>query len=206
MQGLIYVISAPSGCGKTTLVRSLLQTRSDLAHSISHTTRKPRSNEIDGVSYHFVLEDTFEAMVKAGEFVEHAHVFGNRYGTSRKSLIATLTDGQNVILEIDVQGAQQVKEQFKERAILCFVLPPSIDTLRNRLESRSQDAAEEIERRLNMVGKEVGAIESFDYVVINDDLQQATTELSTIISAAPFGLETQRKTHTALIDALKLMR
>lgn len=204
--GHIFVVSAPSGCGKTTLVQTLLAQRPELTLSTSHTTRAPRSNETDGQSYHFVSPNIFQNMVDTGAFVEHAHVFGNRYGTSHDAIQGALDAGQNVLLEIDVQGAKQIAERFADQATLCFILPPSAQTLRERLTARQEDSSNEIEKRLRMVGQEVQDIAHFGYIIINDDLAIATDELSAVVTAAKRAKSIQLKKYAKLVEELGKMR
>ena len=190
--GTLYIVAAPSGAGKTSLVKSLVETTSDVVVSISHTTRPPRPGEQDGVHYHFIPLPSFETMIAQGAFLEHAQVFGNRYGTSRAAVLAKLQAGLDVILEIDWQGAQQVRKQLPDSPSI-FILPPSRDALRQRLAGRGQDSAEVIERRMAAALDELSHYVEFDYLVINDQFETALTELSAIIIA-------QRQRRTAQLE------
>jgi guanylate kinase len=178
--GTLFIISAPSGAGKTSLVNRLIEITPGITVSVSHTTRPPRPGEQDGVHYHFVSLATFEDMLKADAFLESALVFGNRYGTSRAAVLDQLQNDQDVILEIDWQGAQQVREQMAESASI-FILPPSRDALRQRLTGRNQDSAEVIDRRMAAALDELSHYAEFDYLVINDEFATALDELRAIV-------------------------
>lgn len=180
--GTLYIIAAPSGAGKTSLVKRLVETTPGVAVSISHTTRPPRPGERDGEHYHFVAMDVFEAMIAAGAFLEYAQVFGNRYGTSRAAVLAQLETGQDVILEIDWQGARQVKTLLPDSPTV-FILPPSREALRQRLAGRGQDSAEVIERRMAAALDELSHYAEFDYLVMNDDFATALDDLRAILIA-----------------------
>ncbi|MDH5217010.1 MAG: guanylate kinase [Gammaproteobacteria bacterium] len=180
--GTLYIITAPSGAGKTSLVRELVKTTNDIIISVSYTTRPMRPGEEDGVHYNFVNRETFIAMRDEDAFLEHAEVFDNYYGTSKPWLEKQLTDGVDVILEIDWQGAEQVKKIFPE-AIGVFILPPSRETLLQRLRSRGQDSEEVIARRTQEAKTEMSHHESFDFLVINDDFQTALDDLKSIVRA-----------------------
>ncbi len=182
-RGVLFIVSAPSGAGKTTLVRGLLEREPQIGLSISHTTRAPRPGEVDGVAYHFISVERFEAMREAGDFLEWAHVHGNFYGTSRRWLDERLNAGHDVLLEIDWQGAQQVRAQFPE-AVSLFVLPPSFEALAQRLTGRGSDAPEVIERRLAAAREEIGHLREFDFVIINNILSQALDEMVAVARAA----------------------
>ncbi len=178
----LYVIAAPSGAGKTTLVKALIKDSPDLRFSISYTTRKQRSNEADGVDYLFVAEDEFFALRESGALLESAEVFDNHYGTSREQVENHLASGHNVILEIDWQGARQVRESMPE-CITIFILPPSVEELERRLRDRQTDTADVIERRLRDATSDMEHRDEFEHVIINDDLKQAVAELEAIIKA-----------------------
>ncbi len=182
-RGVLFIVSAPSGAGKTTLVRGLLEREPQIGLSISHTTRAPRPGEVDGVAYHFISVERFEAMREAGDFLEWAHVHGNFYGTSRRWLDERLNASHDVLLEIDWQGAQQVRAQFPE-AVSLFVLPPSFEALAQRLTGRGSDAPEVIERRLAAAREEIGHLREFDFVIINNILSQALDEMVAVARAA----------------------
>jgi guanylate kinase len=180
-RGKLFVIAAPSGAGKTTLVRALMQRRPALRFSISYTTRKQRPNERDQHDYFFVDKEKFEQMVAAGEFLEHARVFDNYYGTSRKQVEQLLDVGQDVLLEIDWQGAQQIRRAMPEcRSI--FVLPPSREALEQRLRGRGTDSDEVIARRLRDSLADLSHWNEFDYIVVNDDFECATGDLDAIVT------------------------
>lgn len=181
-RGIFFVLSAPSGAGKTTLYRGVMKQLSDMTYSISYTTRRPRSGETDGVDYCFVGRPVFEEMIGAGEFVEWAEVHGELYGTHRRTLQATLEAGKDIILDIDVQGAQQLRESFN-KGVFIFVFPPSLDELEKRLRGRDTDSDEVINRRLCIATKEMALYKNYDYLIINDDLAQATSSVIHIIQA-----------------------
>lgn len=201
MTGSLFIVTAASGTGKTSLVKQLLATTNDLTVSISHTTRAPRPNERDGQHYHFTDVDTFSAAIKEGKFLEHAEVFGNYYGTSESSVRAQLAAGLDVILEIDWQGALQVKKIFRD-ATLIFILPPNVATLRQRLSTRATDSAEVIEQRLAGSVNEMSQYVHADYVVINDNFEVALAELKAIIIADRQRLVRQQQRYQSTINAL----
>jgi guanylate kinase len=181
-RGILFIISAPSGTGKTTLCKQIAASVPGLWHSVSYTTRKPRPGEESGREYFFIEERVFQDMVARNEFMEYAHVYGNWYGTPRKALMDKMEEGIDVLLEIDVQGALQVKKKFAD-AVYIFILPPSMDTLRARLQSRASDTQEEILRRLQKVKEEVWSFREYYYIVRNDDLAQSLRELQSIFLA-----------------------
>lgn len=197
MSGNLYVVAAPSGAGKTTLVRLLLEQEPDVHLSISYTTRAPRTGEQHGREYNFVEVPEFKAMIARGEFLEWAEVHGNFYGTSKKWIADQLVAGHDVLLEIDWQGAQQVRASFPE-AIGVFILPPSMDELTRRLTGRGTDSAEVISRRLAAAQAEMRHVGEFDYVIINDQLAQALDELRTVVRASRLSFGAQRARHAAL--------
>jgi guanylate kinase len=201
MTGNLYVVAAPSGAGKTTLVRMLLKHDHAVQLSISFTTRAPRPGEQDGREYHFVAVDAFRAMISRDEFLEWAEVHGNFYGTSQKWISDQLTAGRDVLLEIDWQGAQQVRKIFPD-AIGVFILPPSIEELTRRLVGRGTDAADVIERRLAAAEAEMRHVGEFDYVIINDQLDQALDDLRAVVRSARLNLGKQRRQHPALFAKL----
>lgn len=182
MPAHLFVVSAPSGAGKTSLLKAVREVLPDLCVSVSHTTRARRPGEIDGVNYHFVDEAGFRALVAAGAFLEHAEVFGNFYGTSRHSVEQALAGGQDVVLEIDWQGARRVREFFPQ-AVTIFIAPPSIAELQRRLESRGQDTAEVVARRMAAAQTEMSHAGEYAHHIINDDFARATAELVTLIRA-----------------------
>jgi guanylate kinase len=181
-KGILFVISAPSGTGKTTLCKQLMASVPGLWQSVSYTTRKPRAGEEGGREYYFVEERVFQDMIAREEFVEYARVYGNWYGTPRKALLDKMAQGVDVLLEIDVQGALQIKQHFPD-AVFIFILPPSLETLRNRLEKRGSDSPEEIRRRLQQVQEEVRSFRDYCYLVLNDDLGQSLRDLQSIFLA-----------------------
>ena len=197
MAGNLYVVAAPSGAGKTTLVRMLLATEHAVRLSISCTTRAPRPGEANGREYHFVEVADFLAMVERGDFLEWAEVHGNYYGTSQKWIADQLAAGHDVLLEIDWQGAQQVRAVFP-KAIGVFILPPSMDELTRRLTGRGTDSADVIARRLAAAQAEMRHVDEFDYVIINDSLEQALDDLRAVVRASRLNLNAQRARHAAL--------
>ncbi len=199
--GDLFIISAPSGAGKTSLVKSLLQSDLGLNLSISHTTRSPRSSEVDGEDYHFVSRETFQRMLNNGEFLESAEVYGNFYGTSEKWIHEKILAGQDIVLEIDCQGAKQVQRIFT-RSIGIFILPPSLEALAIRLNSRGQDDPEVIQKRLTAAREEVSHIHDFDYIVINNQLEYALHELVCTIKAERLRKHRQLIKYHALISQL----
>jgi guanylate kinase len=174
--GTLYIVSAPSGAGKTSLLKVLLEDMKDIAVSVSHTTRAMRPGEENGVHYHFVDVESFQQMTAAGDFLEHAQVFDNFYGTSQAAVTAQLASGQDVILEIDWQGAQQVRKHFAD-AVSIFILPPSKAALRERLTDRGQDDEAIIDRRMRDAEAEMSHYAEFDYLVVNDDFDTAVADL-----------------------------
>ena len=190
MQGNIFVISAASGTGKTTLIARLLQHHSDIRVSVSHTTRAPRRGEENGKHYHFVSVPEFERMIEEGQFVEYAKVYGNYYGTSTQSLESLTRQGVDVILEIDTQGAEQIRRQLPQ-AYSIFIAPPSLATLEQRLNQRAADAPQVIAVRLAEARNEIEQAHLFDYLVVNDDLTAAEAALLHIIKSQRYRLENQ---------------
>ena len=182
MPGKLYIVSAPSGAGKTSLLSRLVPEDDSLSLSVSHTTRAPREGETDGVHYHFVSVDTFEAELEKGTFLESAKVFDNYYGTSEAGINAQLEQGQDVILEIDWQGAQQVRKRLPD-AVSIFILPPSVEALRERLGNRGQDAEDVINRRMQQAKNELSHYPEYDYLVFNDDFEIALQDLKSIFTA-----------------------
>jgi guanylate kinase len=181
--GSLFLVSAPSGAGKTSLVNAALEADSQLVVSVSHTTRPARGGEVDGENYFFVSDDQFVQMIDEGKFLEHANVFGKQYGTSKAEVAAKRALGQDVILEIDWQGAQQVREAIPD-AISVFVLPPSMEELAARLTSRGEDTAQSIEKRLGEAKEDMSQAIHFDYLVINADFETALQDVASIVHAA----------------------
>jgi guanylate kinase len=197
----LFVISAPSGAGKTSLVRALLQRRPNLVVSVSHTTRTPRTHEADGRDYHFVSRERFEELKAAGAFLEHAQVFDNYYGTGAQQVREQLAAGRDVILEIDWQGAQQVRRSLPA-SVTIFVLPPSRAALRERLRERRTDSPQVIERRLRDAVSDMAHYRQFDYVVVNDQFEHALRELGAILDGEGEALRADRPGLTALLGEL----
>lgn len=201
MSGTLFIVSAPSGAGKTTLVRELLKRDAAVQLSISCTTRPPRTGEVHGSDYHFIRVEEFLAMRARGEFLESAEVHGNFYGTSRHWLEQQLTAGHDVLLEIDWQGAQQVKQLFGA-AVGIFILPPSLAALEQRLRGRGTDDEDTIQRRTQAAIEEMRHVAEFDYVIINDDLQTAIRDLQAAVHASRLRLAVQRARHPELLISL----
>ena len=201
MAGNLYVVAAPSGAGKTTLVRMLLEREPAVRLSVSYTTRPPRPGEQNGREYHFVDVEEFRGMVERHEFLEWAEVHGNFYGTSKKWIADRLTADEDVLLEIDWQGAQQVRELFPQ-AIGVFILPPSMEELARRLTGRGTDAAAVVERRLAAAQAEMRHVGEFDYVIINDLLDRALDDLCAIVRATRLVLAAQRQRYSTLFETL----
>ncbi len=178
---LVIVVSAPSGGGKTSLCEEAVRRIPDLVHSVSFTTRPPRSHEVNGRDYYFVNEATFQRMVESGDFAEWASVHDHLYGTSKRLLEANMAAGKDVILDVDVQGAAQLRQQYPE-GVFVFMLPPSWDMLEERLRARRSDAPEEIERRLKKAREEIKCFNEYEYVIINDVLERAVGDLCAIIA------------------------
>jgi guanylate kinase len=201
MTGNLYVISAPSGAGKTTLVKAIVDSMPDITVSISHTTRQKRPAEEHSVNYYFIDQTEFARMIDANEFLEHATIFNNSYGTSRLWVEQTLTKGLDVILEIDWQGCQQIQEIFPE-CICIFILPPSFDALANRLRSRDQDNPGVIKQRLTDAKAATSHIHEYDYVVLNDHFETAVNDLKNIIYAGKLLQRNQTIKYNELICEL----
>ena len=199
-QGTLFIISAPSGAGKTSLVAEILGRMDNIQASVSHTTRACRPGEVDGVNYHFVSQDQFASMVADNAFFEHAEVFGNYYGTSEQWVRDTLKGGTDVILEIDWQGAKQVRTKFPQSQGI-FILPPSKQALRERLDGRGQDNAEVIERRIAAATEEMSHYVEADYLVVNDDFDTARQQLEAIITAQRCKMPVERH-EKLLLDLL----
>lgn len=200
-RGRLYVIAAPSGAGKTSLLHALMRKRPGLRFSVSCTTRKPRAGEQDGKDYHFIDREAFERLKAAGEFIEHANVFGNLYGTRRSVVEAALAEGCDLILEIDWQGAKQVREHLPE-AVQVFILPPSRAELEARLRKRGSDSEESIARRLRESALEMSHWREFDYVIVNRAFGAALAELESILDGRGEGLRSDRPELAALAREL----
>jgi guanylate kinase len=197
MQGLLFIVTAPSGAGKSSLVNAVLAEDPRLALSVSYTTRAPREGEKDGREYHFVDRPAFQRMVEAGEFLESAEVHGNLYATSQKQIADMRAAGRDVVLEIDWQGAQQVRRMFPE-AIGVFILPPSASELERRLRARGKDSDATIRRRLAVAEAEIGHAAEFDYVILNNDFEEARRDLAAVVRAARLALVYQSARHPEL--------
>lgn len=206
--GNLFILAAPSGAGKSSLIKALLEKHQDtnlhnnkMQVSVSHTTRSPRPGEVDGIHYHFVSEEEFKALIDQNAFFEWAEVFGNYYGTSRVTIEQTLSQGIDVFLDIDWQGARQVKAQIPDTATI-FVAPPSKDELKRRLTSRNQDSAEVIEQRMEKAVAEISHYHEFDYIVVNDNFDDALAELDAIVIARRLRKEKQVIRNQGLFDNL----
>lgn len=199
--GTLFTVSAPSGAGKTSLVSALVKSNPEVCVSVSHTTRAMRPGEVDGINYHFVSRDVFESMLEAGDFLEHAQVFGNLYGTSQKWVLETLQAGIDVILEIDWQGAQQVRRLIPETVSL-FILPPSLACLRQRLTSRGQDDDNVINGRMAEAMSEMSHYAEADYLIINDDFTVALAQFQALITCQHLRLERQARRYQSLLQEL----
>lgn len=201
--GNLIVVAAPSGAGKSSLVKALQELDSHVYPSISHTTRAPRGQEKHGREYFFVSESEFDAMVQGNAFVEWALVHGNRYGTSKKAIEERIAQGSDVILEIDFQGALQIKQAFAN-AVLVFILPPSWEELRSRLERRGEDSADVIEIRLKNAAIEMGQAEKFDFVIINELFERAVFDLKAVVHAQRLKYAAQRRARADTFQSLNL--
>jgi guanylate kinase len=202
MSGNLFIVSAPSGAGKTSLVHALLNINPQIDLSISYTTRNPRPGERDGKDYHFVGREAFLAMTTRGEFLESAEVYGNLYGTSQTWISQETDKGRDILLEIDWQGAAQVRRLFPE-CISIFILPPSMEALGQRLKGRGKDNDEVIAERMAAVREDVAHVAEFDYVIINDNLNEALRELNAVVLATRVRRDRQLIRHQALINQLQ---
>jgi guanylate kinase len=202
-RGLMLVLSSPSGAGKSTLSRQLLQSDANIAMSVSVTTRPKRPNEVEGDDYFFVSSERFEEMLSAGAFLEHATVFGNRYGTPRAAVEKMLSDGRDVLFDIDWQGAQQLAQKAKDDLVRVFVLPPSRAELERRLFERAQDSPSVVKNRMAAADNEISRWSEYDYVIINDDVAKALAQLEAIVAAERL----HRQRQTGLVEFVRrLMR
>lgn len=196
-QGILIVVSGPSGTGKGTICRELLHSNPHLKYSISATTRQPRAGEVDGVNYLFTTKDEFKNMIESDELLEWAEVYGNFYGTPRRYVLEQLRNGYDVVLEIDTQGAMKVKEKFPE-GVYIYIIPPSLDELADRIFKRGTDSLDVIKNRLNCASGELSQAQNYHYIVMNDQVAAAVAKVETIIAAEK--LRSER--NTALIDSL----
>lgn len=199
--GTLYIISAPSGAGKTSLVKALLEQLSGVVVSVSHTTRAPRAGEQDGVDYHFIDKAEFERLVGRGEFLEHAQVFDNYYGTRRATVLERLEADEDVILEIDWQGARQVSEAFPQ-AVRIFIVPPSREALQERLTTRGQDSEDVISRRMADAIDEMTHYNEYEYLIFNDEFDVALLELGALFRARRLRREAQQQRYTSQLKGL----
>ena len=200
MSGNLFIVSAPSGAGKSSLVNAALADDRQLALSVSYTTRPPRPGETDGREYHFVDRKTFEAMLARGDFLESAEIYGNRYGTSKKWIAEARGQGRDIMLEIDWQGAQQVRAAFPD-AVSVFILPPPpvLQELERRLRGRGQDSEDAIQRRLRDAREEIAHMAEFDYVIINKEFEQARRDLAAVVRAARLKRSSQLARHPEIL-------
>lgn len=204
-KGTLYIVSAPSGAGKSSLIASILKRFNlddSLRLSVSHTTRQPRPGEVDHVSYHFVTNEEFEALIARGAFYEYAHVFDHYYGTSKEIVEHWLNEGKDVLLDIDWQGARQIREQTPD-AKGIFIIPPSLEELNRRLVSRATDAPEVIEKRMNKAIGEISHYDEYDYVIINDDFEESVLNMRSIILANRAKLDKKKEEISELFDLNK---
>lgn len=202
MSGNLFIVSAPSGAGKTSLVSGLLKLNKQINLSISYTTRAPRPGEVDGVNYHFVSREQFTEMAKHGDFLESAEVYGNFYGTSQPWISQEIAKGHDILLEIDWQGAAQVRSKFPD-SIGIFILPPSLEALETRLHGRQQDSTEVIDKRLQAAREDISHVAEFDYVIINDKLDEALHQLNAVVIAAGLRRNRQLTRQANLINQLQ---
>lgn len=202
--GNLFVVAAPSGAGKSSLVKALMELDAQVRPSVSHTTRAPRGQEKHGREYFFVSAPEFDQMVASNSFLEWAHVHGQRYGTSRKAIEDRITQGADVVLEIDFQGAIQIKRIFTN-AVLIFILPPSWEELKSRLHNRGEDAPEVIALRLRNAAEEMAKVQEFDYVIINELFERALFDLKAIVHAQRLKYPAQRRARADIFQALNLI-
>jgi guanylate kinase len=200
--GNLFVVVAPSGAGKTTLVGALLKSEPNIHLSVSYTTRPPRTGEVDGRDYHFVPRKSFEKMIAAGDFLEHANVYGNYYGTSKRWIEAELSGDHDVLLEIDWQGARQLRALFAHM-VGIFILPPSLAELRKRLEARGKDSAEAIARRMASAREEISHVLEFEYIIVNERFEVALSDLNAVVRAARVSRAQQSVRLASLLDEFK---
>jgi guanylate kinase len=202
VSGTLFIVSSPSGGGKTSLVKALLEAEPEVRLSVSYTTRPPRPGEATGRDYNFVAPPEFKRMLEAGEFLESAVIYGNHYGTSQKWVEAEFARGRDVLLEIDWQGAQQVRKLMRQ-VVSIFVLPPSLDILEARLKGRAQDAPDAVARRLAAAREEIAHVAEYDYAIINEDFDRAALDLRSVVRAERLKLARQLSRHGDLINRMK---
>ncbi|WP_315168590.1 guanylate kinase [Metaclostridioides mangenotii] len=180
-KGLLLVVSGPSGAGKGTICKALLKANEDIKLSVSATTRKPRVGEVDGINYHFINKEKFQDMISHNEFLEYAQIYDNFYGTPKSSIIESLNNGQDILLEIEMQGAMQIKNVYPE-GVFIFALPPSLEELKNRIVGRGTETMEEIDKRFGCAYEEIKLIEDYDYFIFNKDIDTSVKEIQNIIA------------------------
>jgi guanylate kinase len=202
VSGALFIVSSPSGGGKTSLVKALLEAEPEVRLSVSYTTRPPRPGEANGRDYNFVAPAEFKRMLEAGEFLESAVIYGNHYGTSQKWVEAEFARGRDVLLEIDWQGAQQVRKLMRQ-VVSIFVLPPSLDILAARLKGRAQDTPDAVARRLAAAREEIAHVAEYDYAIINEDFDRAALDLRSIVRSERLKLARQLSRHGDLINRMK---
>jgi len=202
MSGDLFVVVAPSGAGKTSLVNAMLEAERGIRLSVSYTTRAPREGEVEGREYHFVPREAFEKMIAAGDFLEHANVYGNYYGTSRRWIEAELAGDHDVLLEIDWQGALQVRKLFP-RMVGIFILPPSLAELRRRLTARGKDSLEVIEKRMASAREEISHVLEFEYIIVNEQFDVALADLQAVVRAARLSRERRASRLSRLLDEFR---
>ena len=198
--GILFVVSSPSGGGKGTLIQRVLSRLQNLSYSVSYTTRKPRNGEVNGREYFFVTREQFSQMAERGDFLEWATVHSHLYGTSRSQVARDVSLGRDIVLEVDVQGAASIRNLIQE-AVSVFILPPSLDVLRERLVARGTDSAEELGVRLRNAPEELKAYKTFDYVIVNDDVEQAAAKLMAIIEAERLRLSRQEEKIRGVVES-----
>ncbi len=182
-QGICVVLSSPSGAGKTTISRKLLESDREVEMSVSCTTRPPRNGEVDGEDYYFVSKDKFKEMINKGDFLEHAEVFGHFYGTPKSFVDARLNESKDVVFDIDWQGTQQLRSKLEKQLVSIFILPPSMEELEKRLRTRAQDAEEVVQKRMKKASREISHWNEYDYVIVNENLEQAMADVEKIVQA-----------------------
>ena len=201
--GNLFVVAAPSGAGKSSLVKALMELDSQVTHSVSHTTRKPRGQEVHGREYFFITDSEFDRLIKQDAFLEWAHVHGHRYGTSKETIESKITDGHDVVLEIDFQGALQIKRVFPG-VVMIFILPPSWEELKSRLERRGEDSPGEIQLRLQNAADEMAQASQFDFVIINEVFERALFDLKAVVHAQRLKYASQSRARAEIFHALNL--